>query len=74
MEIYDGKRTKVVHTNRLQYRYVPGQHDAVPVTTDSENDHLEWTPPSVDHVILPPTELSNRYPQRQGRPPARYRP
>ena len=24
VEITDGKRTKVVHTNRLQHRYIPG--------------------------------------------------
>ena len=74
MEICDGKRTKVVHTNRLQHRYVPGQHDAG--STESENDCLEWAPSSVDHVILPPTGQTtpSRYPQRQRRPPDWYRP
>ena len=31
-EICDGKRTRVVHTNCLQHRYVPGQHDTVILT------------------------------------------
>ena len=69
MEISDGKkRTKVVSTNRLQHRYVPDQHDATELSnTTNENDCLEWTPPSVEHVILPPTEqnLASHYPQRQ---------
>ena len=73
MEIYDGKRTKVVHTNRLQHRYVPGQHDAaVPGNTEGGNDCLEWAPPSVDHVTLSP--VPHRYPHRERRPPDRYRP
>ena len=56
MEIYGGKRTKIVHTNRLQHRYVPGQHDAaVPGNTESENDCLEWAPPS---VIMSPSHLN----------------
>ena len=58
MEISDSKkRTKVVHTNRLQHRYAPGQHDATELSnTTNENDCLEWTPSSVERVILPPTE------------------
>ena len=77
MEICDGNRSKVVHTNRLQHRCVPGQCDAVtPDNIESDNHCLEWSPPSVDHVILPPAEqpVSDRYPQRQRRPPDWYRP
>ena len=78
MEICVGeKRTKVVHTNRLQHCYVPGQHDATELSnTPNKNDCLEWTPPSVEHVILQPTEqnMASRYPQRQRRPPDRYTP
>ena len=77
IEICDGKRTKVVHSNRLQHHYVPGQRDPTKLNnTTNEIDHLEWTSPSVEHVILPPMEqnVSHRYPQRQRRPPDRYRP
>ena len=77
IEICDGKRTKVVHSNRLQHRYVPGQCDTTKLNnTTNEIDHLEWTSPSVEHVILPPMEQNvlNRYPQRQRRPPDHYRP
>ena len=77
MEICDGKCIKVVHTNRLRHRYVPGKHDAAELSnTTNENDCHEWTSPSVEHVILPPTEhnMPSRYPQRQRRPPDRYTP
>ena len=77
IEICDGKHTKVVHSNRLQHRYVPGQRNTTKLNnTTNEIDHREWTSPSVEHVILPPMEqnVSNRYPQRQRRPPDRYRP
>ena len=75
MEIYDGKRSKVVHINRLQHRCVPGQWD-VAVSDECDSHCLDWSPPSVDHVILPPAEqiMPDRYPQRQRRPPDRYRP
>ena len=78
VEICDGKCTKVVHTNRLQHSYVSGQHDAT-VLEDIKSYNkncLEWVPPSIDHVILPSTEqiMPSRYPQRQRRPPDRYRP
>ena len=42
IEICDGKCTKVVYSNRLQHRYVPGQHDATKLNnTTNEIDHLE---------------------------------
>ena len=76
-EICDGRRTRVVHTNRLQHRYIPGQHDTAEL--DDTNKRLEptdWAPPSVDHIVLSPTEptVTPRYPQRDRRPPDYYRP
>ena len=68
VQIYDGKRTKVVHINRLQHRCVPGQHDTANLdSAEVESDYHEWTPSSLDHVILPPIKqtVSSRYPQRQ---------
>ena len=76
-EIYDRKRTKVVHSNQLQHCYVPGQRDTTKLNnTTNEIYHLEWISPSVEHVILPPIEqnVPNCYPQRQRRPPGHYRP
>ena len=75
MEIYDGKRSKVVHINRLQHRCVPGRRD-VAVSDKCDSHRLDWFPPSVDHVILPPAEqtMPDRYPQRQRRPPDWYQP
>ena len=38
IEICDGKHTKVVHSNRLQHRYVLGQHDTIKLNnTTNEN-------------------------------------
>ena len=52
-EIYDRKCTKVIHSNQLQHHYVPGQRDTIKLNnTTNEIDHLEWTSPSVEHVIL----------------------
>jgi len=75
-EICDGKRTRVVHTNRLQHRYLPGQHDcAEPSNADNTHKHPDWAPPSVDHFVLsPPEQSATRYPQRSRRPPDWYRP
>ena len=75
MEIHDGKHSKVVHINHLQHRCVPGRRD-VAVSDECDSHCLDWSPPSVDHVILPPAEqtMPDRYPQRQRRPPDRYRP
>ena len=76
-EICDGKRIRVVHTNRLRHRYVPGQHDTAELgDVNNRQECTEWTPPSVDHIVLSPSEetVTTRYPQRNRRPPDRYRP
>ena len=75
IEISDEKRTKVVHSNRLQHHYIPGQRDTTKLNnTTNEINHLES--PSAQHVTLPPIEqnLSNCYPQRHRGLPDCYRP
>ena len=76
-EICDGRRTRVVHTNRLQRRFIPGQLDTAELD-DINNRHecTDWAPPSVDHIVLSPAEqtVTPRYPQRNRRPPEYYRP
>ena len=75
-EICDSKCTRVVHTNRLQHCYLPGQRDcAESSNADNTNKHPDWAPPSVDHfVVSPPEQSATSYPQRSRRPPDWYRP
>ena len=80
VEITDGNRTKVVHTNRLQHRYIPGVNDMAvegsTVGNDASANKSDWIPPEVDHIILPPDSTPatpQRYPNRQRQPPDRYR-
>ena len=79
VEISDGRCTKVVHTNRLQHRYVPGVHDmAVEGSTvgdDAGANTSDWVPPTVDHIILPPDATSatlQHYPERERQPADRH--
>lgn len=70
MEISDGTRTKVVHTNRLQHRSQP---DGLETHENAPTDRTPqpWNPPMVDHVYVPPPAPApeRRYPQRERRPP-----
>ena len=70
MEIYDSKNhTKVVHTNHLQHCCVPGQHDGADLNNlTNGSDCLEWTPSSVEHVILLQIEqnMLSHYPKDRG--------
>ena len=78
VEISDGRQTRVVHTNRLHHRYIPGAQDLAAQGSTVKDDGVtasDWAPPTVDHFILPPTHsstTSRRYPERQRRPPDRY--
>ena len=74
MQITNGKTTKVVHTNRLQHRYIPAHSDTQPQARDTTNSAQQWTSPTVDHVYLPPPPPSppTRYPRRERHPPDRY--
>ena len=72
MKIHDGQRTKVVHVNRLRYRWIPQQSD---LEHSSTSNRTSWQPPQVDQVILPPEPPAppRRYPLRDNRnPPDRY--
>ena len=76
-EICDGRRTRVVHTNRLQRRFIPGQLDTAELDDiNNRRECTDWAPPSVDHIVLSPAEqtVTPRYPQRNRRPPEYYRP
>ena len=70
--ISDGKRTKVVHVNRLRLQVQPAVVSACP---DSKVVEC-WSPPSNEHEIMDaeesPTEA--RYPSREQRPPDWFRP
>ena len=67
IEISDGKRTKVVHINRLQHRYQPSHHNQIEIETSAQQT---WNPPGVDHIYLPPPPISTRrYPARERNPP-----
>ncbi len=73
MEIIDGKRTKVVHINQLQYRMQPqcGECDR-----DTSSASGEWSPSQVENIVIPPMPPEApppwRYPLRQRYPPGRF--
>lgn len=72
VEITDGRRLRIVHINRLQYRYQPKQ--CLSLSSNQPKQIRKWWPPKVDHIILPESnnESRRRYPQRQRRPPDYY--
>ena len=74
VKISDGQRTKVVHVNRLRYRWIPQQSDSGEETSISNSTTTTWQPPQIDQLILPPAPPTppQRYPQRDRRPPDRY--
>lgn len=47
MEITDGKRSKVVHVNRLQSRVQPTRSEL----RDSSESPLQWEPPQIEHLM-----------------------
>ena len=70
MQIYDGKRTRVVHVNRLRHRFQPAlEGEGV------QNENFPpWTPPQIEHDIVlcddpVPPPSTHRYPSRIRRPP-----
>ena len=70
MQIHDGKRTRVVHTNRLRHCCQP---DLEEEGVQNENSP-PWTPPQIEHSIVPcddaaPPPSTRRYPSRSRRPP-----
>ena len=59
VKIFDDKRTKVVHTNRLQHRCVPGTLDtATQANQRDDGAKSDWSPPVIEHLILQPAEVS----------------
>ena len=72
MEITDGRRTKVVHVNRLHHRIQPTSVEQD--NSETRPPAQEWQPPTIDHIfIAPPANVhSQRYPQRNRGPPERY--
>eukprot|EP00731_Ephydatia_muelleri_P010889 Em0005g1475a len=73
VEITDGERTKVVHTNRLHRRTLPAvksqlaPHSATPADSSTQ----PWEPPGVDHFEQPTSQAERRYPPRERHAPER---
>ena len=68
MEITDGRK-KVVHVNHLHHRVQPGCDSADPQTL--------WTPPEMEHFVVPepaPVPPLRRNPPRNRRPPDYFEP
>ena len=69
VEISDGDRTKVVHTNRLHIRIQPAVNSQPgivpnPATSANSSAHESWEPPGVDHFEEPTPQAERRYPTR----------
>ena len=54
VKISDPERIKVVHVNRLRYRWIPQQSDPGEETSISNSTTTTWQPPQIDQLILPP--------------------
>ena len=72
IEISNGRKSKVVHSNRLQHRFQAAANSSESTVTNKAVPL--WTPPQVEHVIEETVSPSHRYPPRQRRPPQFYRP
>jgi len=58
VEICDENQTKVVHTNRLRHCYTPGTLDtAAQANQREDNVKNDWSPPAIEHLVLPPPEI-----------------
>ena len=67
VEITDGRRTKVVHVNRVRHRNQP---DEAPEYTSNDPGPGQWHPAQTEHFILQEAPTSERrYPLRQRHPP-----
>ena len=72
VEITDGRRTKVVHINRVQHCDQPFE---TPEYTSNYPQPGLWQPGQTEHYIQHEAQTVNRrYPQRQRNPPNWYRP
>ena len=72
IQITDGRRSKVVHSNRLQHRIQATANSSESAVT--ERISPPWTPPQVEHFIEESASSASRYPSRIRRPPQFYRP
>ena len=77
-EISDGRRVRVVHSNRLHFRHQPTfvaeEKDANDNNGVEEREH-RWSPPQMEHMVVPETDAPTpvrRYPPRNRRPPDFY--
>jgi len=71
VSIFDGKRNKVVHINRLQHRAQPMESDKH--ATDS-SPLEQWRPPEVEHFIEEALAGPHHKSPRTRRPTDYYRP
>ena len=72
IEISNGRKSKVVDSNRLQHRVQAAANSSESTVTN--NVVPLWTPPQVEHFIEETVSPSDRYPSWQRRPPQFYRP
>ena len=72
IEINNGRKSKVVHSNRLQRRFQAAADSSESKVTNTVVPL--WTPPQVEHFIEETVSPSGRYPSRHRRPPQFYRP
>ena len=72
VQIANSRTIKVVHMNRLQHRNILSATTQQESQTSKESS--QWTPPTIDHISLPPVPptVSHRYPQRHRNPPDRF--
>ena len=87
VEILDGKRTRIVHINRLQHRIQPLSNPALSQPA-SKSVIQPWCPPQVEHSVEPESNIPHeaheaepetntphlRQSARHTRPPNYYRP
>ena len=70
VEITDGRRTKVVHVNRVRHRNQPVE---APEHSNNDPGPGHWHPTQIEYFILQETPTSERhYPLRQRHPPDRF--
>ena len=72
VKITDGRRTRVVHVNRVRHRNQPVE---TPEYTTNDPGPRQWHPVQTEHFILQETPASERrYPPRHRHPPVWFRP
>lgn len=70
VEIFDGKRRKVVHINRLQHRLQPMEASSHCDVRSAR----PWCPPQIEHFSEQSSSEPRRNPPRNRHPPDYYRP